>query len=120
MFLPLFLFSIISIHVGECSCKPLVNCRDFWYARFFMSHLKSQRQLVLIFRPTKICVFVFTNAPKILVDSHDWLTYNLHVVFSSSSIPDMYSNKQPQTKCNTSQPSDTHYDSVTLDISCLL
>lgn len=25
---------LISIHVGKCSCKPLVNCRDFWYAHF--------------------------------------------------------------------------------------
>lgn len=44
MFLPLFLFSITSIHVGECSCKPLVNCRDFWYAHFSMSRPKSQRE----------------------------------------------------------------------------
>lgn len=46
MFLSLFLFSVISIHVGECSCKPLVNCRDFWYDHFPMGCPKSQSRSV--------------------------------------------------------------------------
>lgn len=27
------LFRIITIHVGDCSCKTLVINRDLWYAR---------------------------------------------------------------------------------------
>lgn len=45
MFLPLFLFSITSIHVGECSCKPLVNCRDFWYAHILNRVVLSHREV---------------------------------------------------------------------------
>lgn len=44
MFLPLFLFSITSIHVGECSCKPLVNCRDIWYAHILNRGVLSHRE----------------------------------------------------------------------------
>lgn len=75
MFLPLFLFSIISIHVGECSCKPLVNCRDFWYAHFSMRHLKSQRDLLkFILQPSRL--ELYCNFTEIGVN---WANYYLHI-----------------------------------------